>query len=233
MNENQWYILGLNFENVGASTSFKITDLFDPSKIASGAIVAGTEPGNSTQIQIRDANFNAITYFYCNEADYDDNLDPVPGLTTARGSGITKDTLEVGVGFWFKQPTGGGTIGLNFSGQVIPADSADIHVKSIWQLASNPFPVSLTVKDLESVNLTAGTEPGNSTQIQIRDANFNAITYFYCNEADYDDNLDPVTGWTTARGSGITKATIAPGVGFWIKDPSKTFDIEIENPTSK
>ena len=227
MNENQWYILGLNFENVGAETSFKIKDLLDSSKLATGMLVAGTEPGNSTQIQIRDANFNAITYFYCNEADYDDDFNPVPGWTTDLGSGITDATLEVGVGFWFKQPTGGGTIGLNFAGQVIPADSADIHVKSIWQLAANPFPTLMAIKNLASNELTAGTEPSNSTQIQIRDANFNAITYFYCNEADYDDDFNPVPGWTTDLGSGITDATIAPGVGFWIKDPSKTFDIEV------
>ena len=239
MNENQWYILGLNFENVGAEASFKIKDLLAPEKFTSGSLVAGENANVATQIQIRNSDNSATTYFYSdNVMVFEPEFAIVNGWVKEfeEYAGETTDTFEPGTGFWFKQPTGGGAVALNFAGQVIPADSADIHVMSIWQLAANPYPTSLKVKDLASDSLTAGENANVATQIQIRNSDNSATTYFYSNNVMvFEPEFAIINGWVKEfeEYAGMTEDTIAPGVGFWIKDPSKTFDIEIKNPTSK
>ena len=239
MKAGQWYILGLNFENIGAETSFKITDLLAPEKFTSGSLVSGENAEVATQIQIRNADNSASTYFYYNNIMvFEPEFAIIDGWVKEgeEGLGLTTDAFESGTGFWFKQPTGGGTVVLNFAGQVLPADSADIHVKPIWQLAANPFPTALKVKDLASDDLTAGENANEATQIQIRNADNSATTYFYYNNIMvFEPEFAIINGWVKEgeEGFGLTEDTIAPGVGFWIKDPSKTFDIEIASPTAK
>ena len=241
MNENQWYILGLNFENVGAETSFKIKDLLDQSKFTVGTLVSGDTADVATQIQVRNPDNSTTTYFYFNQVMwFDEEGMPQWGDGWACEDDptfATEDTFEAGTGFWFKQPAGGGAVALNFAGQVLPADSADVHVKPIWQLAANPFPTALKIKDLASDSLTSGDNAEVATQIQIRNPDNSATTYFYFNQVMwFDEEGMPQwgDGWACEDDpTFVTEDTIAPGVGFWIKDPSKTFDIEIKNPTSK
>ena len=212
-------MIALNFQPVGTSNAFAVTNLIS----STDGLVAGSGAVSSDQIQVWDPETSSFTVYYYRA--YNANRFPAGpawvkvGATTT----VTTDSIPHGAGVWFARPTTSSEGSINLSG-LVNAASFTHDIASGFNMISSAFPVDLKLNngpiDWVACGAVAGSGAVSSDQIQVWDNAANAFTVYYYRA--YNANRFPAGPAWVKVGATTTATTdsIPAGKGFWYARPS-------------
>lgn len=223
---DQYYLIGTQFQGVGADAQIEMSKLLVLSNIQSVGFDDMIEQG--AEILVFDGvGYNH--YYYINDA-YDSSDNPVEGEYWADIDGYmvtASDVFTLGQGFWLKVPAAacGENPGVTAAGEVTSASDYQLELvgssDGAYSILSNPYPVEAALADITTTGLTAVgfddmLDIGN--ELMIYDGvGYNH--YYYINDA-YDSNDNPVDGevWADIDGYEVTDSDKIPvGESFWFR----------------
>ena len=228
----QFYMVAVQFADVGASTDVADFNNFFATTCAAGEYGDGSDASmsNAPQIQVLRADGLTYTkYYYISDA-YDSTDNPVSGNCWADQDGYivtAADLQALSKGFWFKAMAAGS---ITCSGQVsTTAEIGNTVIANQFNIVANPYPLALDLNAPTSTNFAPGeygdgsdASMSNAPQIQVLRADGLTYTkYYYINDA-YDSTDNPVSGncWADQDGYIATGTQVPVGQSFWVKSAS-------------
>ena len=217
---DQWYLVGIQFEEVGSDAG---TIAFDDLLTMNGVTAAAYDDQETDAAQIQ--YFNGVGYdflYYISDAYDATDKDVGHDCWAIDGYETTANKKNLGEGFWLKVPAVAipATATMNIKGQVVtnPTKTVDFTANT-WKIISNPFPVALGLQNVTTTGVTAAAyddQEKDAAQIQY----FNGVGYdFYYYISDAYDATDNDVGHDCWAIDGyITTGTQIPaGSAFWFK----------------
>ena len=227
INADQWYMVGVQFADVGSATEVADFNSLLSITCTPGEIGDGSDPtwGNAPMIQVLKANGQSYAYYYY-VSDGDDGTMrfDLTGWVDELGNLVDASAAQaLSKGFWFKSATVGT---LNCAGQVSALSTFTRNVPAgQFEIVANPYPVALGLNAPTSAGFTAGeigdgSDPtwGNAPMIQVLKENGQSYSYYYY-VSDGDDGTMryDLTGWVDELGNILTGTQVGVGQALWIK----------------
>lgn len=227
INADQWYMVGVQFADVGSALETADFNSFLSTTCTPGKIGDGSDPtwGNAPMIQVLTANGQGYSYYYY-VSDGDDGTMrfDLTGWVDDLGNIVGASAIQtLSKGFWFKSATAGT---LNCAGQVSALSTFTRTVPAgQFEIVANPYPVALGLNTPTSSGFKAGvigdgSDPtwGDAPMIQVLTANGQGYSYYYY-VSDGDDGTMrfDLTGWVDDLGNILTGTQVGVGQAFWIK----------------
>ena len=231
---NKNFIVGAQFEKVGANSTVSFDDLLKPTQVGEWGDGEDDSMGNAPMI-MNYVNGGYDYYYYISDATYDEDQDyePVGYDCWADRDGIILKASKlqtIGNGFWIRMQDEGSVGDATFSGQVSERASVSTSVTAGKnKIVINPFP---TVLDWDKLSFSDTITPGawgDGEDDTMGDApmimnyiNGGYDYYYYISDATYDEDQDyePIGYDCWADRDGIImkdSKRISVGGGFWLR----------------
>ena len=223
----QWYMVGVQFSDVGAATEVADFNSFISTTCTPGEYGDGSDGtmGNAPMIQVLQANGqNYSYYYYISDADDGNGNYTATAWVDELGFNLDADDVQaLSKGFWFKSESSGS---LTCAGQVSALSSFTRNVPAgQFEIVANPYPVALSLNAPTTSGFTPGEygdgsdgTMGNAPMIQVLQPNGqNYSYYYYISDADDGNGNYTATEWVDELGFNLTGTQVPVGAAFWIK----------------
>ena len=238
INADQWYLVGVQFADVGAATEVADFNSLLSTTCTPGTIGDFSDPtwNNAPVIQVLQADgLGYDFYYYIDDADDGNGNYTATAWVDSQGFNLTAEAAQaLSKGFWFKSHTSGT---LNCAGQVSALSSFTRNVPGgQFEIVANPYPVALSLNAPTTSGFTPGTigdfsDPtwNNAPMIQVLQADGLGYDFFYyINDADDGNGNYTATAWVDSQGFNLTGTQVGVGAAFWIKSVTAgTFTFEL------
>ena len=211
--------VSLQFADVGGSG-----DVASIANLSTSGLTAGVYDTMSTDapcIMIYDGVGGYNYYYYISDA-YDADGNETTAWADTNGDAVDS-TETLGTGFWLRIPEATCSTGsLTEAGEVSSAATTTIDIAAGLTLAGNPYPTALSMSNVVTAGLVAGSYDTMSTDapcIMIYDGVGGYNYYYYISDA-YDADGNETTAWADTNGDEATGNIATTGEGFWVRSAS-------------